>query len=220
MEHGSKLTAEQLAVNVAGLNFLGWYSEDKKIEAGYTVTSVLTLTAKWEVASSSIMYKSKYGVIPAPVVLTKGAYITATELPAITAEGYEFLGWCKEGSETVIDPGTQTVPDEGIVLVAKWITIYSDAKVEVSLDYWDGQMLELNYEHDPQTEIYTFETFDGDDFIYRWYVNGILQNNSGNKFTLNFYNFCYGTYEIMVIVSYGNDVFEEKTIINYYPNRS
>ena len=48
LKKGDTLTAEQLPVlTTAGYTFAGWYNGENKIEAGYTITCDLELTAKW-----------------------------------------------------------------------------------------------------------------------------------------------------------------------------
>ena len=50
VERGAKLTAEQVPVlpETSSYQFLGWYLGDTKIEAGYTVTEPVTVTARWQ----------------------------------------------------------------------------------------------------------------------------------------------------------------------------
>ena len=48
LKKGDKLTAEQLPkLTTAGYTFAGWFNGETKIEAGYTITCDLELTAKW-----------------------------------------------------------------------------------------------------------------------------------------------------------------------------
>jgi uncharacterized repeat protein (TIGR02543 family) len=49
LKKGDTLTEEQLAgITAGGYTFAGWYNGENKIEAGYTITCDLELTAKWD----------------------------------------------------------------------------------------------------------------------------------------------------------------------------
>ncbi len=75
----------------SGHDFKGWYIGVTKVQLPYTVTSDVTLTAKWQVRSHMISFDSAGGT---PVEPISGNYRdVVTELPTPTKEGHTFLGW-------------------------------------------------------------------------------------------------------------------------------
>ena len=81
----------------AGYRFEGWFIDDDKwIFAGYTVTSDITLRAKWSLISYDIRYNLDGGEL-------EGQYITSYTvadsftLPVAKRYGYDFIGWTYDG---------------------------------------------------------------------------------------------------------------------------
>lgn len=60
LEYETALTAADLpALTSRGYEFLGWYNGDTKVTAGYSVTSSITLTAKWKHRAEVVDYRNK-----------------------------------------------------------------------------------------------------------------------------------------------------------------
>ena len=85
-------------LTVKDYEFGGWYSGNTKITAGYTVTSDITLTAKWTpvIAPSvyyTITYVSEHGEEPVIKQVLAGTTLAESDLPTLTAQGYVFGDW-------------------------------------------------------------------------------------------------------------------------------
>lgn len=65
----------------------------------------------------TVTYVTEHGTAPAPITVKKRSVLTETQLPTLTAEGYEFLGWYL--GETQVSPDTLTIYNDE-TLTAKW----------------------------------------------------------------------------------------------------
>ena len=123
VDYGTKLSAAQLpSLTGEGLSFLGWYAGETKAEAGsYTVKADVELTAKWEVSSYTVTYKTDLGTAPAAITVEHGTKLSASQLPSltITGTGAKFIGWCVENTDKVLTAGSYEVKT-AVTLVAKW----------------------------------------------------------------------------------------------------
>lgn len=65
----------------------------------------------------TITYVTEFGITPSSITVEDGEFLTAYDLPTLTAEGYEFLGWYL--GETQVSPDTLAIYKD-ITLTAKW----------------------------------------------------------------------------------------------------
>ena len=100
---GTVLTADDLPeLTEDGFTFEGWYIGTSMItpELNYSVTTDVTLTAKWTQVTPSpaveyftISYQTDYGTAPQNKSVPSGYVLTAEDLPTLQADGYTFKGW-------------------------------------------------------------------------------------------------------------------------------
>jgi uncharacterized protein (TIGR02145 family)/uncharacterized repeat protein (TIGR02543 family) len=129
IHHGGKLTNPG-ATTRTGYTFGGWYKE-----AAYatlwnfdtdTVTSDMTLYAKWNIIQYTITFDANDGTVT-PTNATTGAGWRLASLPTPTKDGYTFNGWFTEetGGAKVT---TGTAFSENTTIYAQWtITITFNA---------------------------------------------------------------------------------------------
>lgn len=146
------LTAEQLPAIEdpdKNHNFKGWYDDDTLAKAGeYKVTKDVVLTAEWK-SIVTVTYQSEFGTIPTAIRVEEGTKLTADQLPALTADGYIFLGWF-DGDQKEAKAGEYEVTT-AVVLTAKW---------EWSLlGSWDYTVIDIDQQTCDETKIPTRITF-------------------------------------------------------------
>ena len=137
-DHGQKpndiveaKTLDDLPVPVEqGYEFLGWYYDQeltKAVNAGDEIKDDITLYAKWELKTYTIKFDNNgYG---APLTELKGASLP--ELPTLSEEGYEFLGWYYDQECTkAASKDDKLVKD--VTLYAKWIQGKYDVEFNVN----------------------------------------------------------------------------------------
>lgn len=113
--------AEPTAPTKDGHRFLGWFAEgsDTAYDFSAPVSAALTLVAKWEEIPASDIYTVTFtgeGVdLPAQTVY-KGDKAQRPTDPE--REGYRFLGWYAEGSDTAFDFAAELTGS--VTLVAGW----------------------------------------------------------------------------------------------------
>ena len=123
-----------------GYQFAGWYADanyTKKIGdagAAYTPENEITLYAKWEARTYTVLYNPNGGQLNAGQSSDTKTYDSAYgTLPTPTREGYAFTGWTYNG-KTVLEKSIVKVAGTH-VLTANWIeasgTITSGARTEV-----------------------------------------------------------------------------------------
>lgn len=138
-----------------GYTFGGWYKESECINIwdfeSDTVTSDITLYAKWTINQYTITFDTDGGTTIDPITQDYATSVTAPADP--TKVGYTFAGWDI--------PVPETIPAEDVTISALW-TINSYI---VTFKDWDGSVLKtetVNYGSgstapaDPQREGYTF----------------------------------------------------------------
>lgn len=144
------LTAEQLPAIEdpdKNHNFKGWYDENTLAKAGeYKVTKDVVLTAEWK-SIVTVTYQSEFGTIPTAIRVEEGTKLTAEQLPALTADGYIFLGWF-DGDQKEAKAGEYEVTT-AVVLTAKWEWSF--------LGSWDYTV--IDQQTGDETEIPTRITF-------------------------------------------------------------
>lgn len=108
-------------LEVENLIFKGWkLGSGSTVEPGYEITSDITLYAIWETPGYSVTYKTdeytNFKVITvAPDTVLDETYLVA---PDVTKAGYKFIGWYYNYEKA--EPGTITVGEAGVTLIAKW----------------------------------------------------------------------------------------------------
>lgn len=168
IEYGKKLTEEQLPdLTEEGFSFDGWYAGETKLEAdSYEVTEDVELTAKWEVLTFKVTYKTAYGTAPSAVTVDYGTKLSDKQLPSLTNEEYNFLGWY--AGETKAVAGTYTVKAdteltakwEEITLTVSYKTAYGTAPASFKVKY--GTALTADNIKDLSLDGYSF---------LGWYIN-------------------------------------------------
>ena len=134
-----------------GYTFAGWYDAE---ENGNLVTEIaagstgnITLYARWTANEFTVTFEANGGTLAEGEGSQSVVYgATATAPAAPTREGYVFVGWYAEGSETAFDFSTAITAD--IELTAKWEL----AKYSVSYVLGGG----TNAENNPTS--YTIES--------------------------------------------------------------
>lgn len=103
---GAALTAPDPVPTKEGHGIEGWYYDNNGTETKWNfdtdkVKCTMTLKAKWELASYSVMLQTNGGTIAPGKEVTGYTYGTGAVLPAaedITREGYRFDGWYADSS--------------------------------------------------------------------------------------------------------------------------
>ena len=121
VDEGYQLKAEDLApISADGFKFEGWYVDGAMATVGYTVTKIITLTAKWTVSEKvTISYSTEHGTAPASKIVDKGYKLTQEDLPTISATGFTFEGWYFNNIRISVGD----VININATLTAKWIAI-------------------------------------------------------------------------------------------------
>ena len=114
---------EQYNLSKSGYTFDGWYLEDTYVTELDTVTSDLTLYAKWSINQYTITFDSNGGSLVDPITDDFGATITPSTNP--TKTGYTFDDWYLDSELTnpVVD---YTMPSENITVYAGWELVNYD----------------------------------------------------------------------------------------------
>lgn len=115
-----KLPSELPLLKEEGYKFLGWYTDEEltvEAEADMDVTADVTLYAKWELITYTVTYQNNgFGVKPEDLKVAE----LPNELPVLSADDYEFLGWFYDSEFT--DPANANDKlTENVTLYAKWI---------------------------------------------------------------------------------------------------
>jgi uncharacterized protein (TIGR02145 family)/uncharacterized repeat protein (TIGR02543 family) len=124
IEHGGKVMKPKDPVRAGG-TFGGWYKEDTYTTAwdfdADTVTSAITLYAKWTLDRYAVTFDSKGGAAVSAQSIEHGGKVT--EPAAQTRDGYTFGGWFKEA--TYIDQWifAADAVTTNVTLYAKWTPI-------------------------------------------------------------------------------------------------
>ena len=106
-----------------GYTFKGWYKESsfvnrvERIESG--MTGNLTLYAKWESKTYSIIYELNGGTNPENAINSYN-YNEEKELPVPTRKGYSFKGWYKESDFVNKVERIEKGMSGNLTLYAKW----------------------------------------------------------------------------------------------------
>ena len=127
---GAALTAPDPVPTKEGHGIEGWYYDNNGTETKWnfdtdTVKCTMTLKAKWELASYSVMLQTNGGTIAPGKEVTGYTYGTGAVLPTaddITREGYRFDGWYADSSFSGLPVREITATDTGNkTFYAKWM---------------------------------------------------------------------------------------------------
>ena len=121
VEYGHTAT-KPVEPTLKGYTFDGWYldGEEEPFDFGTTITSDITLTAKWNINKYTVTFNS-YGGTPVPPAQEVEYGLTATKPADPTLKGYTFAFWYlgeDEQNATAYDFDTPVT--ENITLTAKW----------------------------------------------------------------------------------------------------
>ncbi|MFR2928251.1 MAG: InlB B-repeat-containing protein [Oscillospiraceae bacterium] len=165
VEYG--LTATKPAdPTLKGYTFDGWYldGEEEPFDFGTTITSDITLTAKWEINKYTVTFDSYGGSKVDPQVVEYGLYAQEPEEP--TLKGFTFAYWYLDDENEAYDFENTPVTAD-ITLTAKW----EINKYTVTFDSYGGskvdpQVVEYGlYAQEPEEP-----TLKGFTFAY-WYLD-------------------------------------------------
>lgn len=194
-----------------GYIFGGWYTSSNN---GETLESVfdfdtpiekdLTLYAKWTPISYTVKFdannENATGTMDAQIF----TYDKAVNLNknAFEVKNYGFVEWNtkSDGSGTAYldEAEILNLTEENgaeITLYAQWQKI--DTSIEVTFPSYNDPTNLISYDEESQT----FTAEEGYD-VYEWYINGDLQDENSNKFTLITTNMSSGgIYTVMLIVT-------------------
>lgn len=115
-------------------NLVGWYtdasfSESTRVTFPYTVTSDITLYAKWQIVQYTITYmpnEASSGTVPQSITVNKGtSYSISGNTGNLTKEGFAFIRW-----NTRADGDGQGYSVGNIITVTSNITLYAQWGVD------------------------------------------------------------------------------------------
>ena len=166
VEYGHTAT-KPVEPTLKGYTFDGWYldGEEEPFDFGTTITSDITLTAKWEINKYTVTFDSYGGSKVDPQVVEYGLYAQEPEEP--TLKGFTFAYWYLDDENEAYDFDTTPITED-ITLTAKWeinkfkVTFDTDGGEPIP----DDQFVEWGlFVEEPTTEpTKTGYTFDG------WYL--------------------------------------------------
>ena len=166
VEYGHTAT-KPVEPTLKGYTFDGWYldGEEEPFDFGTTITSDITLTAKWEINKYTVTFDSYGGSKVDPQVVEYGLYAQKPADP--TLEGFTFKYWYLDDENEAYDFENTPVTAD-ITLTAKWeinkfkVTFDTDGGEPIP----DDQFVEWGlFVEEPTTEpTKTGYTFDG------WYL--------------------------------------------------
>ena len=119
VKHGYKVNKPENPTK-PGFTFEGWYVDDEKWSfSGHSVTSNMTLTAKYSEKSFVITYDLQGGeFFGYPNIITKAKYNDVISLPNVYKFGCTFDGWTINGKK--VDNTFTYKYDYDITIVANW----------------------------------------------------------------------------------------------------
>ena len=118
VEYGHTAT-KPVEPTLKGYTFDGWYldGEEEPFDFGTTITSDITLTAKWEINKYTVTFDSYGGSKVDPQVVEYGLYAQEPEEP--TLKGFTFAYWYLDDENEAYDFENTPVTAD-ITLTAKW----------------------------------------------------------------------------------------------------
>lgn len=118
VEYGHTAT-KPVEPTLKGYTFDGWYldGEEEPFDFGTTITSDITLTAKWEINKYTVTFDAYGGSKVDPQVVEYGLYAQEPEEP--TLKGFTFAYWYLDDENEAYDFENTPVTAD-ITLTAKW----------------------------------------------------------------------------------------------------
>ena len=154
LKENDKLTSSQLPkLMTDGYTFAGWYNGETKIEAGYTITGNLKLTAKWTANVYTVKFNANGGSGEMADMSFNYNEEKALTANAFTRDGFTFSGWAvsADGDVTYTDMGkVKNLTSENnatVTLYAVWtekdkvLPVIFSVPSETALDYGDSVTL-------------------------------------------------------------------------------
>ena len=145
-----------------GYTFQGWYLNGVRYDFTQAVTEDITLVALWQMQTFTVTFRYENGTTDQKIPVNWGQAVAAPETPA--KEGYVFVEWRQEGSESAYD--FQTPVKENLTLVAHWekaiVTVIFDPQnggsgtTEVKVPH-GGMVSAEQVPADPTKEGHTFD---------------------------------------------------------------
>ena len=160
-----------------GYTFLGWYNGETLWDfENNTVTSDITLKAKWERIIYTVTFDSNGGTSTAQQTVGLGDYVTPPQAPS--KDGFSFKGWY---SDDVAWDFKKTPITKDITLTAKW----NKLSYTVSYDANGGNNTPSETVlHGESATVPTVPTKQNHRFI-GWYFGDLLWDFAANKITSN-----------------------------------
>ena len=123
VSRGGKVEEPKI-MTLNGHGFGGWYKEASYIKkwdfAIDTVTSNITLFAKWDINYHTVDFEANGGIpVPSRQNIAYGSNVVT--IPVMVREGYSFAGWYKETDFINEWIFSSNVITENITLYAKWL---------------------------------------------------------------------------------------------------
>ena len=140
-----------VAPEKAGYEFVGWCVEgtDYTVDPATTVgpQSDTTFVAKWGKVETPMQEPVTYTFVDedGTTVLGSVTYDYAQILAGLfnwdvvkpVKEGYEFVGWCVEGTDYTVDPSVVAAPQNDTTFVAKWNKVETPVQEDVTYTFVD-----------------------------------------------------------------------------------
>ncbi len=127
--HGGKVT-QPAAPTKVGSTFGGWYSNVGLTTAwdfdSNTVTSNMTLYAKWTQSQYTVTFNSNGGSAVQAQTVAHGGKVTQPAAP--TKSGYFFSGWYSDAELTTVWNFDTSTVTQNTTLCAKWVSVLSATK--------------------------------------------------------------------------------------------
>ncbi|MFQ9742109.1 MAG: InlB B-repeat-containing protein [Slackia sp.] len=140
-----------VAPEKAGYEFVGWCVEGTDYTVDPSVVAApqndTTFVAKWNKVETPVQEDVTYtfvdedGTVLGDVTYTyeqvlAGVYNWNVVTPA-DKPGYEFVGWCVEGTDYTVDPSVVAAPQNDTTFVAKWNKVETPVQEDVTYTFVD-----------------------------------------------------------------------------------
>ena len=139
-----------VAPEKAGYEFVGWCVEgtDYTVDPATLVgpQSDTTFVAKWSKVETPVQEPVTYTFVEEDwTVLGSVTYAYEQVLDGVfnwdvvkpVKEGYEFVGWCVEGTDYTVDPSVVAAPQNDTTFVAKWNKVETPVQEDVTYTFVD-----------------------------------------------------------------------------------
>ena len=139
VDHGSKVATPDAPTKENSI-FVGWEIEEGTLfDFETAVEGDITLNAVWDLVSYEVVFSSGGSAVPNQTV-KHGEKLVEPTPP--TREGFEFVGWYKDGMKTqVFDFDTDVITGVSVVF-GKWKLVSLDSKLHTN----GGELTDTNFE--------------------------------------------------------------------------